>query len=142
MDSTSEQPPTKRFTAIQLPPIFGLLAGIDIPAGESNYTISDSFVIPVDIKAFGVSGHAHYLAKQLIMTATLPSGEMKTLLAIRDWDFGWRSSIFKESAGRLGAGAPVVLDDQPAHLLGVVVGEPLEVDQLGVVVASSLRSGS
>ncbi len=93
----SKQPPTKRFTAIQLPPIFGLLAGIDIPAGESNYTISDSFVIPVDIKAFGVSGHAHYLAKQMIMTATLPSGETKTLLAIRDWDFGWQEQYqFKD----------------------------------------------
>jgi hypothetical protein len=37
-------------------------AGIDIPAGEANYTIKDSFVLPVDVESYGTRGHAHYLA--------------------------------------------------------------------------------
>lgn len=86
----TEKAPSKGFTGIQLPPVFGLLAGINIPAGETSYTISDSFTIPVDVRAFGTAGHAHYLAKTMNMTATLPSGEKKTIIAINDWDFGWQ----------------------------------------------------
>jgi hypothetical protein len=82
--------PTKAFTAIQLPPVFGFLSGINIPAGEAHYSISDSFTIPVAVKAFGVGGHAHYLAKQMTMTATLPDGATKTLIEIADWDFSWQ----------------------------------------------------
>jgi hypothetical protein len=86
----AKKPPTKAFTGVQLPPVFGLLSGIDIPAGDTTFSISDSFVLPADIKAFGVSAHAHYLGKTMKMTATLPNGETKTLLSIRDWDFGWQ----------------------------------------------------
>jgi hypothetical protein len=86
----AKRAPSKRFTSIQLPPVFGLFAGINIPAGEARYTIADSFVVPVAVRAFGVVGHAHYLAKELKMTATLPAGTTKTLLSISDWDFGWQ----------------------------------------------------
>ncbi|HLJ57721.1 MAG TPA: hypothetical protein VKT77_21980, partial [Chthonomonadaceae bacterium] len=48
------------------------------------------YTLPVDIKAFGVSGHAHYLAKEMRMTATLPDGTTKTMLWIPDWDFSWQ----------------------------------------------------
>lgn len=83
-------PPKQAFTAIQLPPLFGVLEGIDIPAGDAGYTIRDEFVLPIDVKAFGVGAHAHYLGKSMTMTATLPNGTIKTLLSIPDWDFGWQ----------------------------------------------------
>ena len=86
----AKRPPTKAFQAVQLPPVFGLLSGINIPPGEARYTITDSFVLPIDVKAFGTAGHAHYLAKTMKMTATLPGGGVKTLLEIPDWDFGWQ----------------------------------------------------
>jgi hypothetical protein len=86
----ADKPPTKRFTGIQLPPLFGALTGISIPAGQKQYTISDSFELPVDVRAFGVGGHAHYLGKEMKLTATLPEGQMKTLLWIEDWDFSWQ----------------------------------------------------
>ena len=83
-------PPTQAFTTIQLPPVFGVFEGLDIPAGQERYTITDSFVIPVDVRAFAVGAHAHYLAKEFTMKATLPDGTVKTLLAIGDWDFSWQ----------------------------------------------------
>lgn len=86
----ADKPPTQRFTGIQVPIMFGILAGIDIPAGKKDYAIEDSFTIPVDVKAFGVSAHAHYIGKEFKMTATLPDGKTKTLLHIPDWDFGWQ----------------------------------------------------
>jgi hypothetical protein len=86
----ADRPPTQAFTAIQLPPLFGVFEGIDIPAGEAQYTIADAFVLPVDVKAFGVGAHAHYLGKEMKLTATLPDGAVRTLLWIRDWDFAWQ----------------------------------------------------
>jgi mono/diheme cytochrome c family protein len=86
----AKSPPQTQFTGVQMPPLFGALAGLDIPAGDSSYTIQDDYTLPTDVKAFGVSGHAHYLARDMKMTATLPDGTTKTLLAIPDWDFSWQ----------------------------------------------------
>jgi hypothetical protein len=83
-------PPTQAFTTIQLPPVFGLFEGLDIPPGEANYTIKDSFEIPIDVRAFSIGAHAHYLGKQMRLTATFPGGETRTLLRIDDWDFSWQ----------------------------------------------------
>jgi hypothetical protein len=82
--------PTKRFSGVQLPPIFGALAGVNIPAGDKAYTITDSFVLPVDVKAFSTGAHAHYIAKDMKLTATFPDGQVKKLLWIQDWDFAWQ----------------------------------------------------
>ncbi|HEY8461720.1 MAG TPA: cytochrome c [Blastocatellia bacterium] len=93
----ADRAPTKQFTGIQLPPLFGVFKGIDIPAGAKEYSIDDSFTLPVDVKAFGVSAHAHYLAKRITMTAQLPEGGTRTLLKISDWDFAWQDQYqFKE----------------------------------------------
>jgi hypothetical protein len=86
----TDKAPTQRFTGLQLPIGFGIASGIDIPAGKKDYAIEDSFVTPVDVKAFGASAHAHYLGKDFKMTATLPDGKVKTLLHIPDWDFAWQ----------------------------------------------------
>jgi len=83
-------PPTQAFAGLALPALFGVFEGIDIPPGEKEYTIRDSFVLPVDVKAFNVGAHAHYLAKRMKLTATLPDGSTKTLLQIDDWDFAWQ----------------------------------------------------
>ena len=86
----SKEPPKRRFTGIQLPPMFGALKGIDIAPGTKDYTIEESFELPVDVKAFGVGSHAHYLGKTIQLTATLPDGTQKVLLNIPDWDFAWQ----------------------------------------------------
>jgi mono/diheme cytochrome c family protein len=90
----TKQPPAKRLNSLQVPPMFGFAKGIDIPAAEPRYVIKDSFVLPVDVEAFGARGHAHYLARAMKMTATLPDGTTRGLLWISDWDFGWQDSYF------------------------------------------------
>jgi len=47
-------------------------------------------VLPVDLEAFSMSAHAHYLGKSMRMTATLPNGKTLELIHIRDWDFTWQ----------------------------------------------------
>jgi len=93
----AKEPPRHTFTGVQLPPAFGALSGVDIPPGEKNYTITDSFVLPVDVEAFGISGHMHYLGKQLHFTATLPNGQKRKLIGIKNWDFSWQEQyLFKQ----------------------------------------------
>jgi mono/diheme cytochrome c family protein len=90
----AKQRPSKRLTSLQVPPMFGFAVGIDIPAAERRFTVKDSFVLPVGVDALGARGHAHYLAHDMKMTATLPDGSTKGLLWIADWDFGWQDSYF------------------------------------------------
>jgi cytochrome c-type biogenesis protein CcmH/NrfG len=63
---------------------------IDIPAGEKGYTITDSFVLPVDVEVQAVQPHAHYRARDVSGTATLPDGTSRLLIHIGDWDFRWQ----------------------------------------------------
>jgi hypothetical protein len=86
----SDRPPTHAFAPLQLPPLFGILEGLDIPPGEARYTMSDAFVLPADVEAFGVSAHAHYLGREMRLTATFPDGTERTLLHIDNWDFAWQ----------------------------------------------------
>lgn len=93
----AKRPPAKPFVVLALPPYVGAFKGINIPPGESRYLVTDSFVLPADVLAFSTGGHAHYLARELKLTATLPGGAVKTLLAISDWDLSWQGSYtFKD----------------------------------------------
>lgn len=93
----AKKAPEKEFTGIQMPPFFGALNGLNIPAGEKNYAIEDSYTLPVDVKAFGVSGHAHYLGREMKMTATFPDGKTTTLFWIPDWDFAWQGQYIYQN---------------------------------------------
>ena len=63
---------------------------IDIPAGDARYTITDSYVLPVDVEVEAVQPHAHYRLRDARGEATLPDGSTRPLIAIRDWDFRWQ----------------------------------------------------
>lgn len=86
----AKKPPEKNYTTINIPPNFGTLKDIYIPAGQSNFVMRDSFVLPVDGEAFAVGGHAHEIGRSLQMTATFPDGSQRVLLKISDWDFAWQ----------------------------------------------------
>ena len=86
----TDKAPSRMIAAVQIPAVFGVGAGIDIPAGETAFQIKDSFTLPVDVDGLQVGGHAHYLAKDMQMTATLPDGGKQWLLWIKDWDFSWQ----------------------------------------------------
>jgi uncharacterized protein (TIGR03437 family) len=88
--------PARPLTQVQVPAFFGVRANIDIPAGSNSYKVRSSYTLPADADAVSVSAHAHYLAKESKLTATLPTGEVRILLWIRAWDFNWQDTyIFK-----------------------------------------------
>lgn len=90
----AKKAPDRTLARIQMPPDYSLFSGLDIPAGEKDFVIRDSYTLPVAIDGVGVSAHAHYLGKEMKMTATLPDGDTKTLLYIKDWDFAWQDRYF------------------------------------------------
>jgi Tfp pilus assembly protein PilF len=83
----TETPPTRAPLVITLQS-----KTIDIRAGQQDYTIEDSYVLPGDIDALSVYPHAHYLAKDMKGMALLPDGSTKWLLWIKAWDFNWQDT--------------------------------------------------
>jgi len=81
----SDTPPTRTPAMLRLG-----RQSIDIPAGESHYTITDSFTLPVDAEVEAVQPHAHYRARDVRGAATLPDGTVRRLIDIDDWDFRWQ----------------------------------------------------
>lgn len=93
----ADKAPDKDLFSVELPALFGVGAGIDIPPGETRYTIQDSFTLPGDVSVYSAMAHAHYLAREMKATATLPDGSSRPLIWIRDWDFNWQDSyVYKE----------------------------------------------
>jgi tetratricopeptide (TPR) repeat protein len=63
---------------------------IDIPAGQKDYAVTDTFDLPVSVDLMSVYPHAHFLGKEMLVTAALPDGVVKTLLHIKQWSFHWQ----------------------------------------------------
>jgi tetratricopeptide (TPR) repeat protein/mono/diheme cytochrome c family protein len=63
---------------------------IDIPPGDPSYTITDSYVLPVEAQIEALQPHAHYRAREIRGIATLPDGTRKWLIYIKNWDFRWQ----------------------------------------------------
>jgi mono/diheme cytochrome c family protein len=93
----SDKAPEKDLFSVELPALFGIGAGIDIPPGQKRYTIQDSFTVPGDVRVYSATAHAHYLAKEMKATATLPDGSTRPMIWIHDWDFNWQDTyVYKE----------------------------------------------
>ena len=82
---------------------------IDIPAGAGNYTVTDSFVLPTDVDVLAMQPHAHYLARELTGTATLPDGRKQTLISITDWDLRWQHVYRYETPVPLPKGTTITM---------------------------------
>jgi len=104
---------------------------LDIPAGVSNFTVTDDFVLPVDAQVVAVQPHAHYRARAVRTWAVLLDGTQRPLLHIADWDFAWQDQYRYASPFWLPAGTRLVMEyrfdnsdanprnpDRPAQRIG------------------------
>jgi Flp pilus assembly protein TadD len=93
---------------------------IDIPSGETAYTITDEYVLPVDVDVQALQPHAHYRARDVRGDATLPDGTHRRLLHIDDWDFRWQHVYRYVTPMHLPKGTKLsmryVYDNSPANV--------------------------
>ena len=106
----ADRPPSRQLVPIMVPPMFGFGANIKIPAGEKNFRITDSLTLPVDTEAIGISGHAHYICREMKLTAKLPDGQKSILLHIDDWDLDWQDQYLFAQAVDLPAGTVLLAE--------------------------------
>jgi Tfp pilus assembly protein PilF len=64
---------------------------LNIPAGDSNFIVSDAFTLPENVQLLALYPHAHYLCRDMLATARLPDGTEKTLIHIPRWDLNWQA---------------------------------------------------
>ncbi len=99
----ADRAPSRPIVPVMVPPMFAFGSNLKVPAGEKNYKLADSFTLPVDTLAIGVSGHAHYICREMKLTARLPGGESLVLLHIADWDLDWQDQYLFEEPVKLPA---------------------------------------
>jgi hypothetical protein len=83
---------------------------LDIAPNDSHYVIKSSLVMPRDVELLGIAPHAHYLCKEMKITAHMPDGTEKPLIWIKDWDFNWQGSYQYAQPVALPKGARVDLE--------------------------------
>ena len=114
---------------------------IDIPAGERNYTIEDSYQLPVDVTLLSVYPHAHYLGKEMRVDATRPEGTTMSLLHIKRWDFHWQQDYRYAAPVSLPRGTRIIMrytydnsennDANPSQPPRAVTWGPQSSDEMG-----------
>ncbi|MEZ5967358.1 MAG: hypothetical protein R3F56_26205 [Planctomycetota bacterium] len=87
----AKEPPTRSLVTLQLPPRFGVAAGLDVPAGKRDFELEDSFTLPVAAEAVTVGGHAHMICAEMQVFVTPPGEERRSIFWIDDWDFDWQN---------------------------------------------------
>jgi Flp pilus assembly protein TadD len=83
---------------------------MDIPSGEREYVVTDSFSLDVDADLYTIQPHAHLLAKEVKSYATLPDGTRKWLIYIRNWDFNWQGAFRYTRPQFLPAGTTIAFE--------------------------------
>jgi tetratricopeptide (TPR) repeat protein/mono/diheme cytochrome c family protein len=82
-------PPSRTLSMLRLS-----RADIDIPAGERQHVVTDSYELPAAVDVLAVQPHAHYRATGVAAFATLPDGTVRWLISIPRWDFDWQDMYY------------------------------------------------
>jgi len=106
----ADDKPSHRMVSLSLPPNFGVAAGINIPAGEKNYELKDSFTLPVDALGLTIGGHAHYLGREMRVFVTRPGGQRESIFWIDNWAFNWQNRYQYKKPVDLPAGTKVEME--------------------------------
>jgi hypothetical protein len=77
---------------------------IDIPAGKPDYTVRSSVTLPTAVTLISLLPHMHLIGKEMKLTATLPDGNEKSLIWIKDWNFYWQDNYVYQEPVQLPAG--------------------------------------
>jgi hypothetical protein len=80
-----------------------------IPAGDSDYRVKTSQIIPADVTLLQVLPHMHLLGQKMVVNATEPDGTFVPLVKIDNWDFNWQTTYTYATPIELPAGTRIRL---------------------------------
>jgi Flp pilus assembly protein TadD len=83
----TDKPPVKRPMLVQMEHD----GAIDIKAGSADFSVADTFIVPVAVEVLAIYPHAHYVARDMQVFANLPDGSRTWLIHIPDWDLNWQA---------------------------------------------------
>jgi peroxiredoxin len=63
---------------------------MELPAGDSKSEVKAYWKTPVDVTVLNATPHMHQIGKDMAMSFILPDKQVKQLVKIDDWDFGWQ----------------------------------------------------
>ncbi|QDU66433.1 hypothetical protein [Engelhardtia mirabilis] len=98
------EPPERPLGVIQLTG-----GAIHVLPGERDYSVRSTTTLPVETELIAITPHAHYVCRGLEITARLPDGDSRSLIAIDDWDPAWQSTYWFVDPPILPAGTAVEL---------------------------------
>jgi hypothetical protein len=93
-------------------PVHERFRGLRIQPGDANREVRTSLTLPRDVTALSATPHMHLIGKDMKVVATLPSGEVKPLIYVKDWDFNWQLTYRFQSPIALPKGTRL---DMTAH---------------------------
>lgn len=83
---------------------------LDIPADATRHRHRASYTLPANATLLDAAPHMHLLGKEMKATATLPDGQVRPLIWIKDWDFNWQGQYMFVDPVRLPAGTRIDVD--------------------------------
>ena len=83
---------------------------LPISAGNSNFTIRDSYQLNFDVDVLSVLPHCHYICKSISVWANLPNGSQQQLVTIEEWDFYKQKEFRYERPIHLPSGTTVSME--------------------------------
>jgi Flp pilus assembly protein TadD/mono/diheme cytochrome c family protein len=92
---------------------------LDIPAGETAFSVTDTLTLPVSVQVLAVYPHAHYVAREVRAVARRPDGTTEWLVHIDDWNLDWQAVYELAAPLRLPRGTVIEMrwtyDNSPAN---------------------------
>jgi len=84
----------------------GVIPGrfLAIPANDAGFKVTGSAAVTQDCTLYTIMPHMHLIGRQIKVTLKPAAGELKTLLAIQDWDYNWQETYFLKEPLKLKAG--------------------------------------
>jgi Tfp pilus assembly protein PilF len=82
---------------------------LDIPSGQKDFVVTDTFTLPLDVDLLAIYPHAHYLGKDIQVFAVLPDGTKTNLIHIPQWNLNWQAVYRYSKPVRLPKGTTVNL---------------------------------
>lgn len=97
----SRHPPTRFPMLLQLEHD----GALDIPAGATDFVVSDHLRLPVEVEILGLYPHAHYLGRRIEGSVILPDGKTRRLILIDQWNLDWQAVYKLEQPLRIPKGS-------------------------------------